>query len=947
MRIIEKTITWIFLLMLVFISVKLIYFWVQFPYSDWIEITIVIFEVVLLILLSLFSKKLGEINSALFWISIVAFFLISRTYWLINVPTLPTSDFQYYLQVAKEVAAGKGLTNEVVLYQNGWGYQLFLGSLFAIFGDSLVLPKITNLLLGLATIPLVFLAAKKVGGIVVGRWSVILFVFWPVQWMFTSVLATEHLALPLGLAGLYFGMNALDHDSIMWIDVILSSLFITLSAIVRPAAIVFLGAIILVAIMRYKAAKQLTKILIMIAVYLVANFAYTASLRAFNFGITPSTSFSLAANFYYGSSLPAKGQWSQDDFNIVSTWNMENALENALPLTWQRLHSYSFNQLVDLFVLKIIEFWGSPHYGLYWSTVAVDQTLPHPRLPINLLNGIQYLFQIFIFIGAAIAIIYIQRSKTSNGLYVVLFSLVLGTILHMIFVVSARYSYLYTPLMIILCAYGMSKMNLNKKPFGKNKAASSAKSMEEYNKQRIELWDFIAKQPDQWTSFNRFYHQRLMEIFKFFVNPGSRILELGCGYGDLLAYLQPKHGVGVDFSKEMITKARERHPDLEFVEGDVHNLNLTEKFDVIILSDLINDLWDVERVFHQLSSYCTPQTRVIVNYYSRAWSPLLALTERLGLSKPQLPQNWFVHEDVVNLLYLTGFEEIHTQQEVLWPLPIKFLDVSFNRFLVKLWPFRLLALTNFTVARPVPGKVNHENQPSVSIIIPARNEAGNIQEILKRVPELSAGSELIFVEGHSTDNTFEEIQMALESTTRQCKLYRQTGEGKADAVRLGFSHALGDVLMILDADLTVPPETLISFYNALVTGKGEFINGVRLVYPMENEAMRLFNLMGNKFFSVVFSWLIGQPIKDTLCGTKVLWKRDYERIAANRSYFGEFDPFGDFDLILGAVKLQMKIIDLPIRYKERQYGTTNIQRWKHGFILLKMVLFAANRIKFI
>ena len=153
--------------------------------------------------------------------------------------------------------------------------------------------------------------------------------------------------------------------------------------------------------------------------------------------------------------------------------------------------------------------------------------------------------------------------------------------------------------------------------------------------------------------------------------------------------------------------------------------------------------------------------------------------------------------------------------------------------------------------------------------------------------------------------------------------------------------------MILDADLTVAPEDLPRFYEVLYSGKGEFVNGVRLVYPMEKEAMRLLNLIGNKFFSLAFSWLLGQSIKDTLCGTKVLWKADYRMISANRAHFGDFDPFGDFDLLFGAARLNLKIVDLPIRYRERTYGTTNIQRWKHGWLLAKMVLFAAGRIKFV
>jgi glycosyltransferase involved in cell wall biosynthesis len=299
------------------------------------------------------------------------------------------------------------------------------------------------------------------------------------------------------------------------------------------------------------------------------------------------------------------------------------------------------------------------------------------------------------------------------------------------------------------------------------------------------------------------------------------------------------------------------------------------------------------------------------------------------------------------LLALADFEVLRSWGEVLWPLPTPGLDALANRFLVKTWPFRLGAVTNFTIARPRPRPTITE-EPVVSVIVPARNEAGNIARIFARTPEMGARTELVFVEGHSADNTYEEIRRQIEQhPTRRCKLLRQTGKGKGDAVRLGFTEATGEVLMILDADLTVPPEDLPRFYDALRQGRGEMINGVRLVYPMEQEAMRFLNFLGNKFFSLTFSWLLGQPIKDSLCGTKVLWKRDYDRIAAQRAYFGDFDPFGDFDLLFGAAKLNLKIVDLPIRYRERTYGTTNIQRWRHGWMLLQMVAFAAGRIKFV
>jgi len=464
-----------------------------------------------------------------------------------------------------------------------------------------------------------------------------------------------------------------------------------------------------------------------------------------------------------------------------------------------------------------------------------------------------------------------------------------------------------------------------------------------YQQTRISHWDTIARKRDSWQGMGRWYHRRLAEIYRFHVAPNMRVLEVGCADGLLLAGLQPAYGVGVDFSEEMIKRAKDRYPELTFIRADAHDLSaINETFDIIIISDLVNDLWDVQRVFEGLKHLSKPRTRIILNFYSRLWQPILATAKVLNLATPDLHQNWLTREDVNSLLQLAGFETIRTSQEILFPLPLGGLA---NRFLVRLWPFNHLALSNLVIARPIPRR---DEEPRVSVVIAARNEEGNIKSIFERVPQMGRGTEIIFVEGHSKDDTYAAIERESAShPSIPSLLLKQPGIGKADAIRVGFEKATGDILMILDADLTVPPEDLPRFYDALVSGTGEFINGVRLVYPMEKEAMRTLNFIGNKFFSMAFSWLLGQSIKDTLCGTKVLYKRDYQLITENRSYFGDFDPFGDFDLIFGAAKLNLKIVDLPIRYRERTYGSTNISRWRHGVLLLRMVAFAARRIKFI
>lgn len=475
-----------------------------------------------------------------------------------------------------------------------------------------------------------------------------------------------------------------------------------------------------------------------------------------------------------------------------------------------------------------------------------------------------------------------------------------------------------------------------------------SKSYLAHQKKRQRHWDSIAKEMDTWHGWNSYYNLRLQHIYKFLIPPKMKVLEIGCGAGNLLAALQPEFGVGVDVSKEMIKSARKKHPNLTFIHTDIHEFESQKRFDYIILSDLINELWDVQEVFNIINSLTHSGTRIIINYFSRLWEWPLAVARALGVAKPNLVENWLANEDVKNLLYLANMNVIRSWEEILCPLPIPIIAPLCNKFLVRFWPWRFLAMTTFTLARPFQTKPVEKRKPSVSIIIPARNEAGNIKAIFERTPEMGKQTELVFVEGHSQDNTLQHVKNQIANHPQKTAvILNQEGKGKGDAVRLGFSKAKGDILMIMDADLTVAPEDLPRFYNALVSNKGEFINGVRLIYPMEKHAMRFLNILGNKAFSFLFTFLLGQPIKDTLCGTKVLWKKDYQRIAANRAYFGDFDPFGDYDLIFGATKLNLKIIDMPIRYRERTYGETNIQRWKHGWLLLRMVVFAARRLKFI
>ncbi len=461
--------------------------------------------------------------------------------------------------------------------------------------------------------------------------------------------------------------------------------------------------------------------------------------------------------------------------------------------------------------------------------------------------------------------------------------------------------------------------------------------------------DAIASKREKWISKNKYYYKNLIRFLKYNIPEGSRVLEIGCGTGHLLSHLKPSRGVGIDISHEMIRIAQSQYGEYEFINADAENLNLNEKFEFIIISDTIGYFEDIQKFFRELQKVVTPETRIIITYINFSWLPILRLGEKIGLKMPNTRLNWLDQKDIANLLVLSDYNIIKIGKRFLFPFYFPVLSWLFNRYIANLPLLNSLCLSQFIIARSIINNQAHNQDLSVSVIIPARNEKGNIENALRRMPKLGSHTEVIFIEGNSTDDTLEEIKRVCEkySPMMDVKYGIQEGKGKGDAVRKGFAMATGDVLMILDADLTVQPEDLPKFYDAIASGKGEYINGTRLVYPMEDQAMRTLNMLGNHFFSLMFSWLLGQRLKDTLCGTKVMTRKNYEKLSANRSYFGDFDPFGDFDLIFGSSKLNLKIVEVPIRYKAREYGETNISRFKHGWLLLKMTFFAMGKIKFI
>ncbi len=475
----------------------------------------------------------------------------------------------------------------------------------------------------------------------------------------------------------------------------------------------------------------------------------------------------------------------------------------------------------------------------------------------------------------------------------------------------------------------------------------------EAHEQRVRaFYDRLGPRQLDWNQRFRYFRSRLIELVRHMVPPGARVLDVGCGTGDLLDALDPAEGVGVDASPAMVDLARERHPRLTFAAGFGESLEQASippgPYDYVTLVNVVGEMCDIGAALRQIHRHCSPHTRLIVVQYSFLWEPICRIAARLGLKLDNPTPNWLSPRELAGVLHLAGFEAVRQGHTMPLPIRVPGLNRLFNSVLGRLHGFRAIGFLSYVVARPVMPCESPERY-TCSVVVPCRNEEDNIDGLVERIPEMGAGTEIIFVDDQSTDRTVERIQAAAASRPdRRIKLIKGPGRGKGAACRAGFAQAAGDVFMILDADMTVMPEELPAFFDAITTGKGEFINGSRLVYPLENQAMRPLNILGNKMFAMLFSLLLEQRIRDTLCGTKVVWARDYPKLMAARQYLESCDVWGDYDWIFGAAKNNLKIVELPVHYRERVAGTTKMtRRLRNAWVMLKMCGVALRKLRWI
>ena len=449
-------------------------------------------------------------------------------------------------------------------------------------------------------------------------------------------------------------------------------------------------------------------------------------------------------------------------------------------------------------------------------------------------------------------------------------------------------------------------------------------------------------------------YDRIKAVLRHLMPEPGRTLEIGCGLGQNLAALLPTEGVGIDLSPKMIEAARRRYPKSKYGHLDFRCMEASDceqldgTFDTILLANSITELPDVAQFLSAVRKLCTPNTRLVHITFNYRWEPILRLGGAINICQKHPSQNWLSRNDFESFAKLQDYRLIKEGFDGMLPVGdhpvLRDMADGFNSVASVVPWVREFAMLHYGIYRPLLQE-RQGTDPSVSVVVPCKDEQGNIASLFKRIPEMGAGTEIIFVDDRSTDSTAALIREHIENNPqRNVKFVSGPGQGKGAACRAGFAHATGDILMILDADMTTMPEALPEFFEAIRTDKGEFINGSRLVYPIEENAIKPLNIIGNKGFALLFSYLLSQKVKDTLCGTKAIWRRDYEKILESRYHFGETDVRGDYDWIFGANRHNLEITELPVHYVERKADATKMnKRMRNRTIMLRMCWRAFNR----
>lgn len=382
----------------------------------------------------------------------------------------------------------------------------------------------------------------------------------------------------------------------------------------------------------------------------------------------------------------------------------------------------------------------------------------------------------------------------------------------------------------------------------------------------------------------------------------------------------------------------EKSHNLDFLNVDTNEdlnkilINNT-KYDCIVLSDMFEVNDDILGLLKLLKKNLNNDGTILLTSITPIWDGVLSILEMLNLKNKSKKRSYIHLNKLSAVLDTINFQITGKRTRQYFPFKLFYFGNIINNFLEIILYFFNFGIRSYFTIKEIEDTAE-KDVLSKTIIVPAKNEEGNLNELINRIPYLGNNVEVIISCGISNDNTLG-MAKSLKSDNFIIKVIEQTSKGKANAVWEACEQSSNDLIAILDADLSVDPEELSSFFELIETKKCDFVNGTRLIYSMEKGSMRFINNFGNRLFQYVVSKIIRLPLTDSLCGTKVFKKNLYEKIKKWQSVVKIKDPFGDFDLLFAAAYSSQKIVEYPIHYRARKYGTTQIRRFKDGFKLIK------------
>tara|TARA_B110000977_G_scaffold125183_1_gene160299 strand:+ start:1495 stop:2904 length:1410 start_codon:yes stop_codon:yes gene_type:complete len=430
-----------------------------------------------------------------------------------------------------------------------------------------------------------------------------------------------------------------------------------------------------------------------------------------------------------------------------------------------------------------------------------------------------------------------------------------------------------------------------------------------------------------------FLFDEISKALNYLINDSNYVKFFCCGNSSIVNKVNSKNIYINEINNTFINSLTKS----EIKKEDEINKNLN--FDHIVIADIEHQKFITKNLI-DLNEKIDNECRVIVLSKSIFWSTLINFYKKIKNIGPD-KNNFLPYSNLRKIFLNTNFEIVKNEKIIFFPFQFSLL----TKFINQIFRFPVLnffCMINLTVLKKVQKKNYQAEGKKISFIIPCKNEGGNIKFFYEKIINSTINAEFLFGNDNSSDNTLDEIKKLQQAIpNKEIKIYDGPGVCKSENVYKGINLASGEIILIYDADLTVSFDDLVNSINLLLKTDADFINCTRMIMPQQKNAMKFLNFYGNLFFAFLFSILFKQKITDTLCGTKIFFKKDWEQIKKYNNTWGAKDLWGDFDLLLGAYKNNLKIVENPISYTDRKEDETKMTGIIKNSIRMLIITFVA------